>query len=72
MSLCLRTELTVLRPPACSSALLRRYNRLVGSIQKIVHRLKALDAEDPERISSTQQLLDRLSASTGIIPRVGC
>jgi len=35
---------------------------MVGAITKITSRLKQLDADDPERITTTQQLLERLSA----------
>jgi U3 small nucleolar ribonucleoprotein protein IMP3 len=39
-----------------------KYNRLVGVIHKLSSRLQALSADDPERISGTEQLLSRLYA----------
>ena len=33
---------------------------MVGAVTKITSRLKQLDADDPERIATTQQLLERL------------
>jgi len=37
-----------------------KYNKLVGEIRKIAHRLSKLDPRDPFRIKMTQQLLDKL------------
>jgi U3 small nucleolar ribonucleoprotein protein IMP3 len=46
---------------------MRRYNRLVGVVHKLCHRLQALNAADAERISSTELLLDRLY-QLGVVP----
>ncbi len=37
-----------------------KYNRIVGFITKITHRLKKLDPRDPIRIKITQNLLEKL------------
>jgi len=39
---------------------LYKYNRLVGLIHKLVHRITQLSPSDPHRITVTQQLLHRL------------
>ena len=39
-----------------------RYNRLVGSCKKLVHRLSLLDPSDPYRLLHEQRLLDKLYA----------
>ena len=39
-----------------------RYNRLVGSCKKLVHRLSLLDPADPYRLLHEQRLLDKLYA----------
>lgn len=44
-----------------------KYNRLTGSITKLCHRLRLLDAADPKRLALTQQLLAKLYAM-GLIP----
>lgn len=37
-----------------------KYNRLVGEIQRILHRLKKLPQSDAYRIKTTDQILDKL------------
>jgi len=37
-----------------------KYNRLAGRIRKIVNKLKDLDAQDPYRIKTTEQLIEKL------------
>lgn len=44
-----------------------KYNRIVGHITKLCHRLKALDPADPIRLTMTQQLLAKCY-SMGLIP----
>jgi U3 small nucleolar ribonucleoprotein protein IMP3 len=39
-----------------------RYNRLVGSCKKLVHRLSLLDPTDPYRLLHEQRVLDKLHA----------
>ena len=46
-----------------------KYNRLVGKIQELAHRLKRLPAEDEFRIRVTEKLLQKLY-SKGLIPSV--
>ncbi len=36
------------------------YNRMVGMVLKLSHRLQKLDKDDPIRIQTTQLLLDKL------------
>jgi hypothetical protein len=44
-----------------------KYNRLVGGIHQIVHKLKKLSPNDPYRIQSADQLMQKLSVtSTGL------
>ncbi len=38
----------------------QKYNRLVGNIHSLVHKLKALDPADPFRIKQTEILIQRL------------
>lgn len=38
------------------------YNRLVGEIRRVAHRLKALDPKDPYRVRTTEQLVEKLYA----------
>ena len=37
----------------------KRYNRLVGQVTALVHRLRGLDATDATRIELTDQVLDK-------------
>ena len=37
----------------------KRYNRLVGQVTALVHRLRQLDAKDDTRIELTDQMLDK-------------
>jgi len=37
-----------------------KYNRLVGQIHKIMHKLKALPANDPYKTQTTEQILNKL------------
>lgn len=38
----------------------QKYNRLLGGVTQLAHRLKKLPAEDPFRIAVTNRLLDKL------------
>ena len=44
-----------------------KYNRIVGKTQKLINELAQLDARDPYRIETTQQLLEKLF-QMGLIP----
>jgi U3 small nucleolar ribonucleoprotein protein IMP3 len=44
-----------------------KYSRMVGAVQAVAHRLKALDPADPVRISVGRNLLEKLYAK-GLIP----
>ena len=37
----------------------KRYNRIVGQVTALVHRLRQLDSKDEARIELTDQLLDK-------------
>ena len=37
----------------------KRYNKLVGHVTALVHRLRGLDAKDATRIELTDQILDK-------------
>jgi U3 small nucleolar ribonucleoprotein protein IMP3 len=38
-----------------------KYNRLVGGIHQVVHKLKKLSPNDPYRITASEQLMQKLS-----------
>ena len=39
-----------------------KYNRLVGGIHQVVHKLKKMAPNDPYRITASEQLMQKLSA----------
>lgn len=44
-----------------------KYNKIAGMVTKLVAQLKELDAKDPFRITTTEQLLNKLFAM-GVVP----
>eukprot|EP01136_Pigoraptor_vietnamica_P030697 Opistho-1_new@90295 len=44
-----------------------KYNKLCGTIKKIAHKLIVLKADDPFRVQTTEQLLDKLF-KMGVLP----
>lgn len=41
-----------------------KYNRLVGQVHQIVHKLKKLQPDDEYRIKTTEQMMNKLSVET--------